>query len=174
MGGVNPIPGSFHFQMPTGGNVNPMQVFIEQLLTNLAAPGGTGGGGHIQLQFNDNAPSAFHIHGNIGDYAWGAGGLDQIVTQLLNQIEGGAAPLTQQQLINLPMCAVNKAQVENSSQCTTCMENFELNERVASLNCAHIFHKDCIVPWLLRHSTCPICRANVDPSGWKPVIDDLD
>ena len=35
------------------------------------------------------------MYGNPGDYAWGRGGFDAIVTQLLNQLEGtGPPPMT--------------------------------------------------------------------------------
>jgi E3 ubiquitin-protein ligase RNF115/126 len=29
-----------------------------------------------------------HLYGNPGDYAWGRGGLDAVVTSLLNQVSG--------------------------------------------------------------------------------------
>ena len=32
------------------------------------------------------------MYGNPGDYAWGRGGLDVIVTQLLNQMDGTGPP----------------------------------------------------------------------------------
>lgn len=34
----------------------------------------------------------------------------------------------------------------------------KLDEPVLELPCQHIFHRDCLVPWLERHRTCPICR----------------
>jgi hypothetical protein len=49
----------------------------------------------------------------------------------------------------------------NSSRCTMCLEDFRLNERVHRLPCQHYFHHQCIVQWLLRHNTCPICRKPV-------------
>ena len=29
------------------------------------------------------------------------------------------------------------------------------------LQCGHIFHQSCILPWLAAHQTCPCCRAEV-------------
>lgn len=65
------------------------------------------------------------LHGSLGDYAWGEGGLDQIVTQLLNQFEGGSSPVDPKLLGNLPMTFVNDEHIETCAQCTTCMEMFK-------------------------------------------------
>lgn len=65
------------------------------------------------------------LHGPVADYAWGEGGLDQIVTQLLNQFEGGSTPVDPKLLANLPMTMVEPKHIESGAQCTTCMETFE-------------------------------------------------
>jgi E3 ubiquitin-protein ligase RNF115/126 len=144
-------------------NTDPLSGFFNQLLANLSE----GTRVHIQIG-GGNGDGAFQaLHGNFGDYAWGEGGIDQVVTQLLNQFEGGTAEVVRaDDLKNIPMTKVTEDQAKNGAQCTTCMEVFEANESVAELNCHHIFHLPCIEPWLKRHNTCPICRQSVDPSQW--------
>lgn len=47
--------------------------------------------------------------------------------------------------------------------CPICLVEFEAKDAVAHLpRCAHLFHINCIEPWLLRgHLTCPLCRSFV-------------
>ncbi|KAL3620452.1 hypothetical protein CASFOL_035364 [Castilleja foliolosa] len=55
--------------------------------------------------------------------------------------------------------------------CSICMEDFEIKSDTAltvnELPCEHYFHKDCIVKWLQRSNTCPLCRYKlpVDPKS---------
>ncbi|QCE12198.1 E3 ubiquitin-protein ligase [Vigna unguiculata] len=47
--------------------------------------------------------------------------------------------------------------------CSICMEDFryEESERLSSLSCDHVFHRQCIVKWLKIRHTCPLCRCPV-------------
>lgn len=38
------------------------------------------------------------------------------------------------------------------------MEEFGIDTEASQLPCKHFFHTDCIVPWLNRSNTCPLCR----------------
>jgi E3 ubiquitin-protein ligase RNF115/126 len=49
------------------------------------------------------------------------------------------------------MTTVTKDQVKAETQCTTCLSYFDLGETVAKINCKHVFHRDCLVPWLMLH-----------------------
>jgi hypothetical protein len=50
--------------------------------------------------------------GNPGDYAWGREGLDAIVTQLLNQMDGtGPPPLAEDKIQSLPSVQISQEQV---------------------------------------------------------------
>jgi len=54
---------------------------------------------------------------------------------------------------------------ETEEVCSVCMSTFEKGEKTKVLPCSHIFHVDCIVPWLTNHSqTCPMCKVNVNTS----------
>jgi hypothetical protein len=68
---------------------------------------------------------------------------------------------------------------EELSTCSICLEPFRVGDTVAwskqqsstipgknadeQLGCLHIFHSDCIVPWLTnpKHEDCPVCRSNI-------------
>ena len=45
--------------------------------------------------------------------------------------------------------------------CTICLEEFKFDEELKKLKCNHIFHKDCLKPWLDNKKKCPICRADI-------------
>ncbi|KAK3010439.1 hypothetical protein RJ639_012200 [Escallonia herrerae] len=43
--------------------------------------------------------------------------------------------------------------------CSICLASkFSVETVVAKLPCAHMFHRDCILPWLSKSNTCPMCR----------------
>ncbi|EDW80709.1 uncharacterized protein Dwil_GK11676 [Drosophila willistoni] len=118
--------------------------------------GGSGGNSHMFFM------------GNPGDYAWGREGLDTIVTQMLNQMEtSGPPPLSAQRIQEIPNVQISRDEVDKKMQCSICWDDFKLDETVRKLPCSHLYHENCIVPWLNLHSTCPICRkslANADGS----------
>jgi len=41
-------------------------------------------------------------------------------------------------------------------------EDFQITETVRRLPCVHIYHENCIVPWLELHGTCPVCRKTLN------------
>lgn len=110
--------------------------------------------------------------GNLGDYVWGREGLDAIVTQLMNQMEGtGPPPMPEEKVKVIPDISISQAQVgklhcltpiarfsqiftfyclivDRKLQCSVCWDDFKLDEKVKQLECEHLFHPDCIIPWL--------------------------
>lgn len=60
------------------------------------------------------------------------------------------------------------------AQCVICLGMVQVGEMVRRLPaCKHLFHVECIDMWLRSHSTCPICRAVVEPNAtgrWEPPV----
>lgn len=49
-------------------------------------------------------------------------------------------------------------------ECAVCLNEFEDDETLRLIPvCSHVFHRECIDAWLLHHSTCPVCRADLVP-----------
>lgn len=102
------------------------------------------------------------LHSNPMDYAWGANGLDTIITQLLNQFENtGPPPADNEKIQALPTVQVTDEHVGSGLECPVCKEDYTVGENVRQLPCNHLFHNNCIIPWLEQHDTCPVCRKSL-------------
>ncbi len=68
--------------------------------------------------------------------------------------------------------------LENITECTICTDSFKDNDLVVKTPCEHIFHLDCIKPWLCNESNkCPVCRKDVakgKPNIENPNLSTLD
>ncbi|KAJ6633294.1 E3 ubiquitin-protein ligase Iruka [Pseudolycoriella hygida] len=125
------------------------------------------------VSLTGGAGQPMYIMGNPGDYVYSRDSLDTIVTQLLNQMDGtGPPPLTKDKIAEIPKVAVTEDQVNSKLQCSICWEDFQLTETVRRLPCVHIYHENCIVPWLELHGTCPVCRKTLnDNPEEQPHVD---
>ncbi|KAI1901523.1 hypothetical protein AGOR_G00035300 [Albula goreensis] len=137
---------------------------VQQFLAGLFA--NSGGPGSPALSWTGM------LHSNPGDYAWGQGGLDAVITQLLGQFENtGPPPAEKEKISSLPTVIVSQEQADSNMECPVCKEDYSVGEPVRQLPCNHFFHSDCIVPWLEMHDTCPVCRKSLsgeDSSGQPP------
>ena len=102
------------------------------------AGGGGGGGGGARFHFiGPGAGGGFQLHGNPGDYAWGRGGLDAIITELLNHMDGaGPLPMARESIQQIPTVKISKEQMEKSQSCSVLFRFWPGLEsaNVASLN----------------------------------------
>lgn len=58
----------------------------------------------------------------------------------------------------------NTARVADDD-CVVCRDAFKIGQSARELPCRHLFHSDCIVPWLKTRNTCPICRHELPTDG---------
>lgn len=49
---------------------------------------------------------------------------------------------------------------ESEKECSICIEEYKVNDRLKVIACAHKFHSDCIRAWLKKNETCPLCLSS--------------
>nr|XP_043613446.1 E3 ubiquitin-protein ligase RING1-like [Erigeron canadensis]XP_043613447.1 E3 ubiquitin-protein ligase RING1-like [Erigeron canadensis] len=161
--------GSESFQNPNSGEFNPF-AFLQNYLATLRA-----GGADIQFVIenanndneNDNdgdsdndSGSGFRVRSNLGDYFVGPG-LEQLIQQLAENDPNryGTPPASKEVVSGLPNVEISKELLESDcADCAVCKESFELSEVAKQLPCKHVYHNECILPWLELHNSCPVCR----------------
>ena len=45
--------------------------------------------------------------------------------------------------------------------CCICIDEIAIGQKTILLPCGHMFHNDCIVTWLKKNNTCPMCRFEI-------------
>ncbi|KAI8986473.1 hypothetical protein BDB01DRAFT_896077 [Pilobolus umbonatus] len=103
--------------------------------------------------------------GNPNDYVFSRAAFDNIITQLMEQTAGSTAPppAPEQVIESLPKRPLTEEETRQEVDCAVCKDTFVPEETVIILPCDHIFHDDCIKPWLKLNGTCPVCRHSVIP-----------
>lgn len=82
-------------------------------------------------------------------------GLDPVPKDLLSRYE-------------LVRCEDNR----EPSLCVVCNDPLALDppyeaekNKIVTFPCLHLFHSECILPWFVWKTTCPMCRHDVDPDS---------
>ncbi|KAK1438354.1 hypothetical protein QVD17_04162 [Tagetes erecta] len=85
--------------------------------------------------------------------------LNELIEELTQNDRPGPLPASDSSINALPIVKITQTHLLNDSQsCAVCMEEFKVGGEAMELPCNHIFHSNCIVPWLRLHNSCPICR----------------
>lgn len=52
---------------------------------------------------------------------------------------------------------------KRKEKCSICMGEENQLAKSIRLDCGHVFDTNCILHWLSKNHTCPICRSNLLP-----------
>lgn len=106
--------------------------------------------------------------GSLGDYFVGPG-LDLLLQHLAeNDPNRYGTPPAQKEAVD----ALPTVRVEDSLQCSVCLDDFEVDAEAKEMPCKHKFHTGCILPWLELHSSCPVCRHQLPADESKRDVVD--
>lgn len=74
--------------------------------------------------------------------------------------ENPCPPASAASILCLPtvVYGIGSKHKEREIACSVCGDDFEACSVVSYLHCSHVFHWDCIHPWLKARNTCPVCR----------------
>lgn len=85
--------------------------------------------------------------------------LEALFEQLLLQDNRqGPAPAPQSAIDSMPVVKISRRHLNDDPQCPVCKDKFEVGAEAREMPCKHLYHTDCIIPWLVQHNSCPVCR----------------
>lgn len=144
-----------------GGDRSPFNPVIV-----LRGPDGATGGesGNYELYYDDGAGSGIRpLPASMSEFLMGSG-FDRLLDQLSQlEINGigrfeNNPPASKAAIESMPTIKIVDSHVVTDSHCAVCKEPFELNSEAREMPCKHIYHYDCILPWLSLRNSCPVCR----------------
>lgn len=85
--------------------------------------------------------------------------MDELMEQMMEAAANanGPPPASDVVIEGLPRLTLdqNTLEASNHKNCSICLTPFEIGEKAVRIPCKHIFHEDCLVPWLKQNGTCP-------------------
>ncbi|KAL6976560.1 RING-type E3 ubiquitin transferase [Sarracenia purpurea var. burkii] len=129
--------------------------------------------GQVPVRISENDGFDFFFNGsprtgqraaNVGDFFSGPA-LEELIEQLTMNDRQGPPPAPNSSIEAMPTVRITQRHLNTDSHCPVCKDKFELGCEARQMPCDHIYHSDCIVPWLVQHNSCPVCRLELPPHG---------
>lgn len=90
-------------------------------------------------------------------------------------IEQGVDEATLSSYPKLLYSQVKKGTSTTASCCSICLVDYKETDTIRLLpDCAHLFHLNCVDPWIRIHPTCPICRTKPVAGQHAALVAEVD
>lgn len=131
----------------------------------------SGDAGGFEMYYDDGAGSGLRpLPASMSNFLLGSG-FDRLLDQL-TQIEANGLgridqnpPASKAAIEALPTIEIQEIHILTESQCAVCKDLFELESEAREMPCKHLYHSDCILPWLNLRNSCPVCRHELPPDN---------
>ncbi|XP_037952878.1 E3 ubiquitin-protein ligase RNF181 homolog [Teleopsis dalmanni] len=74
-------------------------------------------------------------------------------------------------IAKMPLHDITEDDVKNDVKCPVCLKPAEIAEQFKVLPCKHKYHEECILLWLKKTNSCPLCRYELETDD--PVYEEL-
>ena len=118
------------------------------------------GGANFQFVFQNHPSGGEGLPSNLVDFLMGQE-LEELIQELAENESDryGTPPASRTAVEGLPDVVVDdKVLGSDLAQCAVCQEDFEKDMVVKQMPCKHVYHSECLLPWLELHNSCPVCR----------------
>ncbi|KAK7257825.1 hypothetical protein RIF29_32076 [Crotalaria pallida] len=136
-------------------------------------------GSIFELYYDDGDGNGLRpLPSTMSEFLLGSG-FDRLIEQFA-QIEMNGfgrsenPPASKAAIESIPTIAIEESHVCADSHCAVCKEAFALGSEARELPCKHIYHSDCILPWLSMRNSCPVCRSELPPDQNAQVSGQID
>ncbi|EPS68566.1 hypothetical protein M569_06199, partial [Genlisea aurea] len=148
-----------------GGDRSPFNpVIVLRGQTEAGGGGAVAGGGGFELYYDDGAGSGLRpLPAAMSEFLLGSG-FDRLLDQLSHIEANGVGrtdvnpPASKAAIDSLPTVEIADRHIAVEHHCAVCKEPFELGIGAREMPCKHLYHQDCIFPWLSLKNSCPVCR----------------
>mmetsp|Transcript_3254 Transcript_3254/g.3597 ORF Transcript_3254/g.3597 Transcript_3254/m.3597 type:complete len:197 (-) Transcript_3254:120-710(-) len=97
---------------------------------------------------------------------------EALIDRLFHQHRSiGAPPASKTAIESLQDIVIHKDIVSENIECSVCKCPFEIDDKATEMPCKHLYHEECLLPWLKMHNTCPICRYEIEVEDEEYEVD---
>nr|XP_043621515.1 E3 ubiquitin-protein ligase RDUF1-like [Erigeron canadensis] len=119
----------------------------------------------FELYYDDGSGSGLQpLPETMSEFLMGSG-FDRLLDQL-SQINGFGRsenpPASKSAVESMPVIEITGKEIESELHCAVCKEEFVIGTEGREMPCKHIYHSECIIPWLNLRNSCPVCRYELE------------